>query len=515
VKVFISYSRIEASETAKTLHNYLFEYGHHEVFIDTSDIRGGDEWWNTIQNAIFGCDIFVIIVTRSALERQYIKEEVELAKKLKKRIIPCISKRYIRNVVLPLDLNKYQGIEYENLDQLIQEMGLMFESLEKYQSKQPDPTFIDKQNLEIPNQNGSNSAIDSLSKEESVSHLTAKNINEFFLKGFKPKIVIIPIIAVAIIGLIISISYFNVDYTPREPLTPVSYTIPIYHFINSWGSNGTGDGEFNFTNGISVDSSTGYVYVADKDNYRIQKFDSNGTFITKWGSNGTGDGEFNFTNGISVDSSTGYVYVADAGNNRIQKFDSNGTFITKWGTTGTGDGEFNFHHGISVDSSTGYVYVVDWDNNRIQKFDSNGTFITKWGSNGKGDGEFSYIRDIYVDSSTGYVYVAESENHRIQKFDSNGTFITKWGSNGKGDGEFGAPFGISVDSSTGYVYVADSYDRIQKFDSNGTFITKFGTKGEGDGELFYPTDLDVNSSTGYVYVADSGNNRIQVFAPAT
>jgi hypothetical protein len=50
VKVFISYSRIEALETTKTLHNYLSDYGHHEVFIDTSNIRGGDEWWNTIQN---------------------------------------------------------------------------------------------------------------------------------------------------------------------------------------------------------------------------------------------------------------------------------------------------------------------------------------------------------------------------------------------------------------------------------------------------------------------------------
>ena len=37
-------------------------------------------------------------------------------------------------------------------------------------------------------------------------------------------------------------------------------------------------------------------------------------------------------NGIAVDSS-GNVYVADADNNRIQKFNSNGTFITKWGLT--------------------------------------------------------------------------------------------------------------------------------------------------------------------------------------
>ena len=38
-------------------------------------------------------------------------------------------------------------------------------------------------------------------------------------------------------------------------------------------------------NGVATDSS-GNVYVADIDNNRIQKFDSNGNFITKWGSNG-------------------------------------------------------------------------------------------------------------------------------------------------------------------------------------------------------------------------------------
>jgi len=84
LKVFISYSRLDASETAKAIHNYLTEIGH-QVFIDTSDIRGGDEWRNTIYNEISACDIFVLIVTHSSLRREEVKNEVELAKNLKKR----------------------------------------------------------------------------------------------------------------------------------------------------------------------------------------------------------------------------------------------------------------------------------------------------------------------------------------------------------------------------------------------------------------------------------------------
>jgi hypothetical protein len=72
------------------------------------------------------------------------------------------------------------------------------------------------------------------------------------------------------------------------------------------------------TNGIAVDSSRN-VYVADPGNNRIQKFDSNGKFIAKWGTEGQGEGQFDFPNGITVDSS-GNVYVADTYNDRIEMF---------------------------------------------------------------------------------------------------------------------------------------------------------------------------------------------------
>jgi DNA-binding beta-propeller fold protein YncE len=134
------------------------------------------------------------------------------------------------------------------------------------------------------------------------------------------------------------------------------------------GPNQTGDGQFYRPKGIAVNPKSDEVYIVDKVNDRIQKFDSNGTFLSKWGSSGTGDGEFYAPEYIAIDPRDSTVYVGDENNDRIQKFDSNGTFLSKWGSSGTGIGQFHNPEGIGIDSRTGEIYVVDENNNRIQKF---------------------------------------------------------------------------------------------------------------------------------------------------
>jgi len=114
-----------------------------------------------------------------------------------------------------------------------------------------------------------------------------------------------------------------------------------------------------------VDGS-GNVYVADRDNNRIQKFDASGTFVTTWGSAGSGNGQFSNPTGVATDGS-GNVYVVD-GNNRIQEFDANGAFLTTWGSFGySGNGQFNGSFCVATDGN-GNVYVADEGNSRIQKF---------------------------------------------------------------------------------------------------------------------------------------------------
>ena len=66
-------------------------------------------------------------------------------------------------------------------------------------------------------------------------------------------------------------------------------------------------------------NAAGEVYVSVFHYDHIEKFDGTGAFLTTWGSGGSGDGQFDSPTEIATDAS-GNVYVVDYGNNRIQKF---------------------------------------------------------------------------------------------------------------------------------------------------------------------------------------------------
>jgi DNA-binding beta-propeller fold protein YncE len=84
--------------------------------------------------------------------------------------------------------------------------------------------------------------------------------------------------------------------------------------------------------------------------------------------------------GIAVNN-TGFVYVVDNYNYRVQVFTPTGEYINQFGFDGSGDGLFDCPRSIAI-NSTGYVYVVDEDNYRIQIFTSTGDYV--------GHGVFEY-----------------------------------------------------------------------------------------------------------------------------
>ena len=71
-------------------------------------------------------------------------------------------------------------------------------------------------------------------------------------------------------------------------------------------------------------SPQGDIYVSDGyGNSRVHKFSPNGRLLLSWGAPGTDPGEFNIAHNITCDAD-GWVYVADRENHRVQVFDGNG-----------------------------------------------------------------------------------------------------------------------------------------------------------------------------------------------
>ena len=73
-----------------------------------------------------------------------------------------------------------------------------------------------------------------------------------------------------------------------------------------------------------------HLYISDGyGNARIHKFTVDGKLLSSWGEPGTDPGQFNIPHNICCDPE-GWLYVADRENHRVQVFDGNGKWQTQW-----------------------------------------------------------------------------------------------------------------------------------------------------------------------------------------
>jgi len=87
---------------------------------------------------------------------------------------------------------------------------------------------------------------------------------------------------------------------------------------------------FNQPTKVARDPKTGELFISDGyGNARVHKYSGDGKYLSSWGGPGMGPGEFNLPHSVALDKD-GRVFVADRENLRIQIFDRQGKFLTMW-----------------------------------------------------------------------------------------------------------------------------------------------------------------------------------------
>ena len=165
---------------------------------------------------------------------------------------------------------------------------------------------------------------------------------------------------------------------------------------------------------VAVDPRNGDFFVADGyGNARVHKYTPDGRLLFSWGESGTDPGSFNCVHNIAADRD-GYVYVGDRENRRVQVFDTNGKYQTQWNNLSKAAA-------VCVDiRGEQRVYVGEYFAGlmntpmatrlgpRVSIFDTSGNLLARVGEQTFGDepGRFYSPHGMAVDSR-GDVYVAE------------------------------------------------------------------------------------------------------------
>lgn len=174
--------------------------------------------------------------------------------------------------------------------------------------------------------------------------------------------------------------------------------------VPDWDPN-----HFNEPTDVAV-AADGSFYVSDGyRNSRVAQFLADGTFLREWGAKGTEPGQFNIPHGLALDA-RGNVYVADRENSRLQVFDPSGTLLRVWPATGTVGRVFD----VSI-TPKGYLYIAVSNRGKpheIRILDGD------WHEVGTVVADSTVLRvphQIAVQGDT-VIYVADTNGQRILKY---------------------------------------------------------------------------------------------------
>ncbi len=186
-----------------------------------------------------------------------------------------------------------------------------------------------------------------------------------------------------------------------------------YEYQNSIG---------NFTDASSFFiTANGNIYVTDSDKNEIILLDTLGNEIKSIGGYGWDENSFDDPEDVYADPLT--VYVADKNNHSIKRFDKNLNFISFLNKKESNYSEEQFGYPLScATSNQGDLYFIDSENKRVMKFDIFGNFINSFGGLDAGKYQLKNPAQLAINSFNN-IFVAD--NNSIFIFDHYGNGISK------------------------------------------------------------------------------------------
>jgi hypothetical protein len=276
----------------------------------------------------------------------------------------------------------------------------------------------------------------------------------------------------------------------------------------SFGKPGGQLGQFHFNSGN--DSSWGldhdgtYLYVTDRENFRIQRFDSNHLVKDWWGAK---DSVWGFhTENIPADElftptklvvKNDYMliagYLEEEFKSVVLKISSSGNILATFDIGVYG------YSSMCIDSKDN-IFV--YEDNEIVKYDSQGNYLLTFGGEGTQDGKFNtdgITIQIAVDNNDN-IYLPDPHNNRIQKFDNNGEFILKWESDRQLSGV--AP----LTYHDGKIYFA-IYDYLVGYNLTGEEVNKW----EDDEDYEFSAFQQILIVNNEIYQPNVNDQKIKIF----
>jgi len=183
------------------------------------------------------------------------------------------------------------------------------------------------------------------------------------------------------------------------------------------GQPGNDSLHFNRPTDVAV-APDGSFYVSDGyRNSRVVKFSPDGKYLFEWGRKGSGEGEFDIPHGLCLDEA-GNVYVADRENRRIEVFDPTGRFLRQFADPG-----FGYIGAIAYDPRSRRIIAVDDKSflhlkhrgSDILLIDLDGRIISRFGRSGAYSGPVCWYHDLAL-GPDGSIYVGDILGNRLQKF---------------------------------------------------------------------------------------------------